>query len=374
MDFSAAREYLERAAAADPSLGIAHLNLARLYARTEKPDLALQAVDHALAIDPMAWVAHFEKAKLLEAAGRQRAADAAWATGLQYIADDLRDLPQLQADVLRARDRVTAGQAALAGFLHDRLRTLRAGQSGRDLERMQHSLDIVTGRREFVTARPLMLPIPRLPAIPFFDREDFPWAATVEAAYPAILGELSPLLQDRQGFEPYVQTAVGEPKGQFADLDRKPDWSAYFLWKNGCRIAANADRCPATEAAIAGAPQIAIKDRAPVIFFSVLQPGTHIPPHHGATNARLTVHLPLVVPPNCALRVGDETRGWKVGELVLFDDTIRHEAWNRSAQIRVVLIFDVWHPMLTELEREIVQETVQGMMEFYGSDVDMGEL
>src|SRR3546814_7962020 len=73
-----------------------------------------------------------------------------------------------------------------------------------------------------------------------------------------------------------------------------------------------------------------VPGRAPVAFFSALKPGTHIPPHNGATNTRLTVHMPLVIPPDCALRVGDETRTWEPGKLLMFDDTIRHEAWNYS--------------------------------------------
>src|SRR3546814_9348823 len=79
------------------------------------------------------------------------------------------------------------------------------------------------------------------------------------------------------------------------------------------------------------APQNTVPGRAPVAFFSALKPGTHIPPHNGATNTPLTVHMPLVIPPDCALRVGDETRTWEPGKLLMFDDTIRHEAWNYSS-------------------------------------------
>jgi aspartyl/asparaginyl beta-hydroxylase (cupin superfamily) len=74
------------------------------------------------------------------------------------------------------------------------------------------------------------------------------------------------------------------------------------------------------------------------------------------------------------LRVGGETHVWKPGELVLFDDTILHEAWNYSDRLRVVLIFDVWHPMLTLLERELVCETIQGILDYNGSSDASGEL
>ena len=37
-----------------------------------------------------------------------------------------------------------------------------------------------------------------------------------------------------------------------------------------------------------------------------------------------------------------------------FDDTIEHEAWNDSDQLRVVLILDLWPPALSEAERRAV--------------------
>ena len=89
-------------------------------------------------------------------------------------------------------------------------------------------------------------------------------------------------------------------------------------------------------------------------MFSVLQPHTHIPPHTGSTNARLICHLPLIVPPKCLYRVGFERREWKLGEAFVFDDTIEHEAFNNSDEVRVVLIFDVWNPLLTPAERDVV--------------------
>jgi aspartyl/asparaginyl beta-hydroxylase (cupin superfamily)/Tfp pilus assembly protein PilF len=373
-DVALAGSYLHRATTADPGLAIAHANLSRLYSQQGDAAQALEAITRAIHAEPAAWGAHFEKARLLHAAGRLREAGSAWGDGLQYMPEAARRSPQLQAMVQQAEAAVADNQQQLSEFLAERLRGLREGHGKRELERMDHSLDIIAGRRSYVTARPLMLPIPRLPAIPFFHREDFDWVPRVEAEFPAILDELHGLLATQDGFVPYIQTAPGEPKGQFEELDQKLDWSAYFLWKNGKRIDAHADRCPRTEAAINLAPQISVPNRAPVIFFSALKPGTYIPPHNGATNARLTVHLPLIIPPDCVLRVGEETHVWEPGKLVLFDDTIRHEAWNHSDQLRVVLIFDVWHPLLTPLEREMVAHTIEGMMDFYGEHADLGEL
>jgi len=83
----------------------------------------------------------------------------------------------------------------------------------------------------------------------------------------------------------------------------------------------------------------------------MLKAGAHIGAHTGMYNTRLLCHLPLIVPPGCRFRVGNEVREWEVGKLMIFDDTIEHEAWNDSAEDRVVLIFDIWRPELTEEEK-----------------------
>jgi aspartyl/asparaginyl beta-hydroxylase (cupin superfamily) len=90
-------------------------------------------------------------------------------------------------------------------------------------------------------------------------------------------------------------------------------------------------------------------------MFSLLRAGARIPPHTGTHNARLICHLPLLVPRDCGFRVGNEVRTWEEGKLLIFDDTIEHEAWNNSDQDRVVLIFDIWRPELTEQEKREIE-------------------
>jgi aspartyl/asparaginyl beta-hydroxylase (cupin superfamily) len=103
---------------------------------------------------------------------------------------------------------------------------------------------------------------------------------------------------------------------------------------------------------------------APNAMFSALAPRTRIPPHTGDTNARLVVHLPLVVPPGCRYRVGFEQREWTVGEVLVFDDSIEHEAHNDGDALRVVLIFDIWNPLLSAGERDVVRALTLARREF----------
>lgn len=373
-DLSVARDLLQRAVAAAPDYTMAHANLSRVYSAMGDADAALAQINAALKAEPVAWGVHIEKARLLEERGKDRAAASSYGAAMAYMPEALQQAPELQPLIQHARRKVAENQTQMREFLLARMGDqLRTG-SPRQLERFQHSLDVVTGRRDMALSRPLTLPFPRLPSIPIFHREDFDWAPAVEAAFPDMLRELQSLLEENAEFVPYVEMSDYEPKGQFAPLDRNLDWGAYYFWKSGKLDEDHARRCPKTVAALSDhAPMCRVPDRAPVTFFSALKPGTHIAPHHGATNTRLTVHMPLIIPPDCALRVGGETHVWKPGELVMFDDTILHEAWNNSDRLRVVLIFDVWHPMLTPVERELVCTTIQGMLDYNGHDA-MGEL
>ena len=134
-----------------------------------------------------------------------------------------------------------------------------------------------------------------------------------------------------------------------------PEWSAFYLWKNGEPVAENVARCPKTMAALATVPFPQVPHRSPSILFSMMRPGAHIPPHNGFVNTRLICHLPVIVPGGCYFRVGNEEREWVEGKACVFDDTIEHEAWNRSDRTRVVLLFETWRPELTEEERTLVR-------------------
>jgi aspartyl/asparaginyl beta-hydroxylase (cupin superfamily) len=139
---------------------------------------------------------------------------------------------------------------------------------------------------------------------------------------------------------------------QWKALNNNRDWTAIHLLQNGKRIEANARHCPETMAAIARLPQPHVPGASPNAMFSLLAPKTVIPPHVGISNTRLVCHLPLIVPDGCWFRVGAQTRPWKRGEAFLFDDTMEHEAANPSDELRVVFIFDVWHPDLSPAERD----------------------
>lgn len=372
--YATAQEHLRRAVAAAPGASILHATLARACKLAGEPEQALAALERALAADPMAWGARFEQGEVLAVLGRRRAAAMAYQAAIGITPPGQLHVPGVKALVAHAQDFVAQVRGELGEHLRGRLAELYHGADPNERRRFDHCLSILEGKRRFATQQPATLAYPRLPPIPFFERDEFEWAAQVESAFPQILDELQEVLANPTGIESYLQGTPGTPAGPFGELDRTLDWGAFFLWKHGTRIEAHCQRCPRTEAALDAAPRVHIPQRAPVSFFSALNPHTHIPPHFGATNTRLTVHLPLVVPDGCAISVGGEVRTWTPGELLIFDDTFEHEAWNRSDDLRVVLIFDVWNPLLSPLERELITQTIGGLLDFYRDQSDLGEL
>ena len=129
------------------------------------------------------------------------------------------------------------------------------------------------------------------------------------------------------------------------------DWSVLPLCENGWLDPKVTDQCPRTWEAVMQAPLPRVSGWGPTVLFSLLKAGARIAPHTGMFNTRLICHLPLIVPQGCRFRVGNEVREWEEGKLMIFDDTIEHEAWNDSGEDRVVLIFDIWRPELSERER-----------------------
>jgi aspartyl/asparaginyl beta-hydroxylase (cupin superfamily) len=137
------------------------------------------------------------------------------------------------------------------------------------------------------------------------------------------------------------------------------DWSSIHLIKAGKCNQELLAKCPKTHAVLDKLPMPVLDGNAPEVFLSVLKPGAEIKPHYGLSNIKLTVHLGLEIPNDCAIRVGTETQSWENGKVLIFDDSFKHEAWNHSDSERKVLILELWHPDLTTLEKQGIQKIME---------------
>ena len=264
--------------------------------------------------------------------------------------------PELQRKLETARTWLERNRESDAGKLKHQLE-IAGLNSETGSRRFQQSLDIILGDKSIYVQRPNVYYFPGLPQTQFYEREEFDWAPQVEARTDAIRADLEQLLTDRELFKPHVTADDRTPAGSQQGLAGNASWSSLYLWREGAAVEENVGRCPQTMAALESVPLphfSKLNPSAPSIMFSLLGAGARIPPHTGATNARLICHLPLIVPPSCGFRVGNEVREWEVGKLLIFDDTIEHEVWNDSGEDRIVLIFDIWRPELTQKERDAV--------------------
>ena len=332
------------------------------------------AIRRALEQDPRELVALILRADLLERQGKHHQAAAAF-RAVASVAPSLENLrPELRAAVAKALAQTDQYNRDFGAFMDRHLDSTLKEFAGENLQRFRNAVAIMVGREKRFDSQSVMFHYPALPAIEFFERADFPWLDPIEAATDAIRGEFLAVLAAEEGFTPYISYPNDVPQNQFAELNNSPRWSAFHLWKQGQVVAENAARCPVTMAALEGAPKPDQPGRTPAAMFSLLKPKTRIPAHNGVTNVRLVAHLPLIVPEGCRFRVGNDVRQWVPGKAWVFDDTIEHEAWNDSDKLRVVLIFDIWNPLLTPPERALITAMTAGVQAFSGGAAGFEQL
>lgn len=325
---------------------------------TETEEAALQAQLH---LNPRDIPALILTAELKARHGDDRAASAFFQAALNQASVQGEVPAVIQPMLKRAELFLVESQDRFEQHLLDSL--IKSGVTGE--ARIESAIDLLLGKKQLFLQQPSSFYFPGLPQRQFYERSEFDWIAPIEAKIPEMRSELLAVLSDGQDFAPYVESSADRPHAANPLLN-DPSWGAYYFWKNGEKVEEHASRCPVTMAALDLAPMPRIDQRSPIALWSLLKPGTHIKPHHGLLNTRLICHIPLIIPENCALRVGNETRAWKEGEALIFDDSIEHEAWNNSDQTRVVLLFEVWRPEISLAEREALTALFETINDYQG--------
>lgn len=227
----------------------------------------------------------------------------------------------------------------------DALPTIAKGKQGLGLGSIFELSNRSVRHKKTPFTHPLQNPPYFLPGVPskaFHDPRDYEWAAPLEAAFPMIRKELlSVLAADGEGFKAY--------KDEYDQ--RLAGWNTFNFFFFGEKVEENCARCPETTRLLESLPRFE-RDH---VMFSALNPHTHIPAHYGPMNGILRAHLPLVAPPGCYIRVGEEERTWEQGKLLVFDDSYYHEVWNHSDRLRVVLFMNFWDPCFAPAEIPVLE-------------------
>lgn len=167
----------------------------------------------------------------------------------------------------------------------------------------------------------------------YFDTAEFPWVKDLEANWEEIRDELLALIGEQD------DSMVPYPNKEMTS--RPNQWKTFGLMFWTVKSKTNCEKCPRTWELLKNIPHLTAAS------FNLLEAGTTIKPHHGDTNAIIRCHLGLEVPapaPQCAFRVGTETRSWEEGKMLMFCDAHTHTAWNNTGRKRYILVLDIMRP------------------------------
>lgn len=330
-------------------------------------DEASTTLDRVLQFEPHNIRALIMKGDILMGRDEVQAAPAYYGLALR-VAAPLTSIPtQIEADL----ERIAGIQAQLMQRFETHLlqQLSSAGyQRSSASERFNTSVDMLLGKIERPDTQqpfpqaPHAYYMPDMPHYGFAPEGHLPWLRDLEAHTDIIEAELSALLANRvDAFAPYIHDGLDRPQHAQTTLANNDTWTSSYLWQDGSPISDVMAACPRTTKLMQALPLTGINGFSPSVLFSKLKAGGHIEPHSGMINTRLICHLPLSVPSDCALRVGAETRSVERGQAWAFDDSVNHEAWNHSDSDRIILLFDVWRPELSEDEQHGVKALLEAV-------------
>ena len=176
-----------------------------------------------------------------------------------------------------------------------------------------------------------------VPNTPYIDNSTFPFLQMFTDNWEKICDEAREILKNREAVPAFQEVSPDQNL-----IATGKNWRTFFLYGFGEKLPKNCAQAPFTTSLLEKVPNIEIS------WFSILAPGYHIPPHQGVTKGILRAHLGLIIPKNqesCRIRVDNQIKHWKPGEIFVLDDTYEHEVWNDTEEERVILIFDFDRPM-----------------------------
>ncbi len=348
-DAAQTRALLEAAALSDPQVASFWQRLATVQRLTGAPRQALASIDRGLALGPLDFVGLLMRAGLLEQLSE---AEAGEAYGRALAQRPVGALPPALAPAIGRAERAWAAhQQSFEGRLGAALEASGADLTPAERGRVARLTSNASHRTRAYHSEATHFHYPGLREVEFHDPAQFAWLRRFEDATDLVAAEMAKAAAATSAeLVPYIQYADNEPLAQWAGLNFNRDWTAIHLIDRGQVVGANADLCPATMQLLGTVTQPWIAGCGANAMFSLLAPHTAIPAHVGVANFRVLCHLPLVVPGQCWFRSGATVREWERGQGWIFDDSIEHEAANDSDQLRVIMIFDTWHPDLSPAE------------------------
>lgn len=202
--------------------------------------------------------------------------------------------------------------------------------------------------------------VPGLTVQEFWDTSGVDWCQTLQSKYKIIKQEFESVNKNPDKLHTGNNVWTGALTEDAAAYGE--GWKTLVLMNRGMWDETNTQLFYKTAKILHDA-----KVPATEIFFASMQPQTTIAPHSDFTNFVLTSHLALDIPESghnkCRLTIGNTTKQWENGNVMLFDTSLLHDAVNQADQTRYILMLRLWHPDLTQSERNGLQ-FIYNVLEF----------
>jgi tetratricopeptide (TPR) repeat protein len=362
-DFAAAETHLHALIANSPGDPQLHSQLGQVLYRQGKLQQAVAAYEQYWRLNPRKGMIYLTLGSLHLELGNIDKAVQVFSLGEAVDPNILSLWKNPDTKPALAQMSKTAWDALCRHHTELHIRTVEGLGDGPQLARIRDAVWPLVDTREVSCEHPQHRPqvfcIKYAEAPAFFEPAAFPWREQLEGQYADIREEILAGLDLAADGRPYLGAGHRLEGAQWEPLVNRMSWASVHLYSRGVANQRVIGKFPRTLAALAQVPVATSGGNPAEVFISVLAPHTRIPEHYGVSSAILTAHLPLEVPPGCGLKVHEEVRVPEAGKLMVFDDTWEHSAWNNSDRQRVVLIFEVWHPDLTEPEQEAVLRSFQ---------------
>ena len=183
-------------------------------------------------------------------------------------------------------------------------------------------------------------------AFPELENAQYGWLQHIEENAEVIRKEFSQAMKD-PGSMLVRGTRIWSKAARDEAVAYGPNWRTLVLQDRGIWEESNIKIFPKTHKMLVDLDAPTLE-----VFFARQDAKTGIKSHTDNANFIQTTHLGIDVPEGeCWIKVGDHTKEWRNGKIIICDTSFMHETENSSEKDRYVLIMRHWHPEVTVIER-----------------------
>lgn len=259
----------------------------------------------------------------------------------------------------------------MAYVAHDRrawlaasLQPWRNDSSSGGLDRVERSLATYLRERNDPPDDPRQLAgilyVPGLGATPVLENAHFEWMSALLTRVASATAEVEACLRSA-----HAEGSAAAPFSPIQPPTAAPDDERCVSLLAGGHVTDIARlHAPQLLACLADTPLAKIPCYGPEASIVCIPPGVRTPIRHGPSNAHCRVAIALTGSGHGKIVVGGETFALQEGSGMVFDPSFGAACFNPGEGEVRLLRFDIWHPRLSELERDALTALILAIVDF----------